>query len=177
MSRIYLTNSATVDALAWQGKRRVGAQTRASVGPEGTYNIMRWPGRMRPVAEGRVLAFMPTSEELRRAKAGMRADDTAAWTEYEAALRRRWGLMRVRAEQHGPGLLTVYRSTPNGGRWDDQWWTAVGTVEDGATLVCACSRASAAAGRCHRVLAAEFLAAAGWEVILDGAPFAASCAA
>lgn len=44
----------------------------------------------------------------------------------------------------------------------------VKNVEDGDTLCCACSRAEAAAGRCHRAWAAEYLARAGWRVILDG---------
>lgn len=41
-------------------------------------------------------------------------------------------------------------------------------VEDGDTLCCACSKAAAARGECHRVWAAELLANAGWRVILDG---------
>jgi hypothetical protein len=42
-------------------------------------------------------------------------------------------------------------------------------VESGDTLLCACSREAAARGECHRVWVAEALAAAGWEVVLDGA--------
>jgi hypothetical protein len=41
-------------------------------------------------------------------------------------------------------------------------------VADGDTLCCACSRATAAKGECHRVWAAELLRDAGWRVILDG---------
>ena len=41
-------------------------------------------------------------------------------------------------------------------------------VRDGDTLCCACSRADAAAGRCHRAWAAPYLVRAGWRVILDG---------
>jgi hypothetical protein len=41
-------------------------------------------------------------------------------------------------------------------------------VVDGDTLLCACSREEAAAGRCHRVWLAEQLVAAGWRVVLDG---------
>jgi len=41
-------------------------------------------------------------------------------------------------------------------------------VADGDTLCCACSRAEAAEGRCHRVWASRFLFLAGWRVILDG---------
>ena len=42
------------------------------------------------------------------------------------------------------------------------------TVAGGDTLICACSRAAAAEGRCHRVWAAEVLREAGWDVVLDG---------
>jgi hypothetical protein len=41
-------------------------------------------------------------------------------------------------------------------------------VTDGDTLVCACSRAAAAEGRCHRCWAAAALVEAGWRVVLDG---------
>lgn len=48
--------------------------------------------------------------------------------------------------------------------------TASGWVDasDGDTLCCACSRAKAAKGECHRVWAAELLHEAGWRVVLDG---------
>lgn len=42
------------------------------------------------------------------------------------------------------------------------------TISDGDTLCCACSRAKAAAGECHRAWAAEALVRAGWRVVLDG---------
>jgi hypothetical protein len=49
--------------------------------------------------------------------------------------------------------------------------TANGIVVDaGDTLICACSRAAAAEGRCHRVWAAEVLREAGWKIVLDGRP-------
>lgn len=41
-------------------------------------------------------------------------------------------------------------------------------VEDGDTLICSCSRDKAAAGKCHRAWAGEYLAREGWRVILDG---------
>lgn len=41
-------------------------------------------------------------------------------------------------------------------------------LRDGDTLCCACARAAAARGECHRVWAAEALVKAGWRVILDG---------
>ncbi len=41
-------------------------------------------------------------------------------------------------------------------------------VQDGDTLCCACSKAKALAGACHRVWAATALAHSGWRVVLDG---------
>lgn len=41
-------------------------------------------------------------------------------------------------------------------------------VADGDTLCCGCAKDAAAAGRCHRVWAAELLRRAGWNVVLDG---------
>ena len=41
-------------------------------------------------------------------------------------------------------------------------------VADGDSLLCACSKADAAKGHCHRVFCAEVLQAAGWQVVLDG---------
>jgi len=41
-------------------------------------------------------------------------------------------------------------------------------VRHGDTLCCCCSKADAAANRCHRVWAAKALAWAGWDVLLDG---------
>lgn len=41
-------------------------------------------------------------------------------------------------------------------------------LQDGDTLCCACSREAAAAGRCHRVWAADILLALGFQVVLDG---------
>lgn len=51
---------------------------------------------------------------------------------------------------------------------DDLQSPITGTV----SLVCTCSIAEAAAGRCHRAWAAEVLGKRGaWEVVLDGAPY------
>lgn len=43
-------------------------------------------------------------------------------------------------------------------------------VADGDTLCCACGRDAAASGNCHRAFAADLLAKAGWDVVLDGKP-------
>jgi hypothetical protein len=45
-------------------------------------------------------------------------------------------------------------------------------VVDGDTLVCACSKAAAARGQCHRAWAAVWLQRAGWRVVLDGVALA-----
>jgi len=47
-------------------------------------------------------------------------------------------------------------------------WPAHGLPRPSLGACCACSRAAAAAGMCHRVWAAEALARAGWRVVLDG---------
>lgn len=58
-----------------------------------------------------------------------------------------------------PGVFCVYCKGRGYGR---------GPVRNGATLLCACSRARAAAGECHRAWAAVVLARSGWRVVLDG---------
>lgn len=45
-------------------------------------------------------------------------------------------------------------------------------IEQTVALICSCSVADAAAGRCHRAWAAEVLAKRGtWDVVLDGVPY------
>lgn len=73
------------------------------------------------------------------------------------------GAMAAGTDVLRPGRLAS--TTPDG----------IVLVEDGDTLICACSRAAAARGECHRVFAAPLLAAAGWRVVLDGREVA-SCA-
>ncbi len=73
---------------------------------------------------------------------------------------------RLEPAEIGPGSLLADFD-------DGDEWEGIGSypgrfVADGDTLCCACSRDEAAAGRCHRVWAAEALAAAGWRVVLDG---------
>lgn len=97
-------------------------------------------------------------------------DAAAAWLAYEEALRATWEPYIDRA--FAPGVLTFGRPAQAGSTasrtWDGQEWERVGEVPDGATLICACSREAAAAGRCHRVIAADMLKRAGWSVVLDG---------
>lgn len=99
---------------------------------------------------GEVPALVPPWEWVRAAKAGELPPE-----EYRARY-----LSRLAQDAGGlvPGALAAYLV---GGRH------AV-AVADGDTLICACSRAAAAAGRCHRCWAGEALLAAGWDVVLDG---------
>ena len=95
---------------------------------------------------GRVPSCTPTAGALDRVRAGtMTIDD------YRAHVER-----RVLDHPHGPGGLTAISDGD------------APPVADGDTLCCACSRAEAAAGRCHRVWVAHLLARAGWRVVLDG---------
>lgn len=102
------------------------------------------------------------------------AELAAAWSAYEAALLTTWGSAAYLAYGLAPGSLAygAARRGPTDGAgvvsWDLDFWARVGEVPDGATLICACSREAAAAGRCHRVIAADLLKRAGWSVVLDG---------
>lgn len=67
-----------------------------------------------------------------------------------------------------PGKLKAWVGVPpKEGVWDGRVTTP---VRDGDTLLCSCSRAEAAQGRCHRVWAAKALLLWGWDVVLDGKP-------
>ena len=125
-----------------------------------------------------MIAFMPPGrlatpaiDAKKRTDAG--DDFTQVWRAYEAALRKVWQKAAGRA--HAPGSLAWCSPTsqydPDGAKWDGDHWMRRGLVEPGCTLTCACSRSAAADGRCHRVVAAPFLHAAGWRVVLDGVEF------
>ena len=109
---------------------------------------------------GRVPVLTPTDAEwydlgrpLIEARRHKRPLDPADVAAYRGALETRWA-----AADLSPGVLLAHAYT---GQREP--------VPDGAVLMCACSRAHAAAGECHRVWAAPFLVRAGWTVILDGA--------
>lgn len=152
---IYLTNLATVSAC-----RRGGGHTGPAVGGGPVIGILRrppaWSERM---LAGHIRALMPSKRELFQAKAGI-----LGWEAYRARLRERWQRSDLR-----PGYLRIaqYGRDPNTGeswRWDgDDWWPSV-PVPSQSTLVCSC----AVGEHCHRQLAAEMLAEAGWYVVLDG---------
>jgi hypothetical protein len=118
-------------------------------GPGRVLTIMAAP---RPAfgeaGEGRVPLLTPPLAWVQAVKAGtLSFDDYREWY--------RGGIEEQPSALLEPGNL---------------WTTADsgGEVVDGDTLICACSREAAAAGRCHRVWAAEALARAGWRVVLDG---------
>lgn len=195
MNTIYLTNAASVAAVA---RGNAKPETAACVGPGPVLSIMRFPREeMGEAGVGRVLSLTPPSRLAAPAIAAKKASDrrphtphcqarlkhgdgececgadelTTAWRAYEAALYNLWGPGLPRL---APGVLGygVARRGPTDGlgvvSWDLDFWARVGEVPDGATLICACSREAAAAGRCHRVIAADLLKRAGWSVVLDG---------
>ncbi len=96
---------------------------------------------------GRVTSLTPSIEDMESAKLG-----AISLYEYRRRFMRmaRWSLMPLEAS---------VGSIPN---------ASIATVRNGDTLCCACSRAAAARGECHRVWAARLLHEAGWRVILDG---------
>lgn len=118
-------------------------------GPGRVWTIMAAP---RPqygeAGEGCVGALVPVLSCVRDVKAG-----TMPWKRYRDLY---LGDMRRRLERLAPGEL---------GAWCPG---EVTKVADGDTLICCCSRAKAAAGKCHRVWAGEALKEAGWTVVLDG---------
>ncbi|HNC23991.1 MAG TPA: hypothetical protein PLU52_07275 [Opitutaceae bacterium] len=195
MSTIYLTNAASVAAVA---RGNAKPETAACVGPGPVLSIMRFPREeMGEAGVGRVLALTPPQRLAAPAIVAKKASDrrphtahcpvrlkhgdgececgadelATAWRAYEAALYRLWEPYFVRL---APGVLG-YGEARRGVRdgldvvsWDGDFWARLGDVPDGATLICACSQEAAAAGRCHRVIAADLLKRAGWSVVLDG---------
>lgn len=180
---IYLTNSATVAAVV---RGQASEASLACVGPPGlmwagkpesmVYSIMRFPRADKGEAGfGRVLGLTPPSRLAKPAIAAKKDTDAGeaaaaqAWRDYEEALRAVWARHTRRLV---PGRLSWAEESPRGRAdartWDGSMWVKGGQVPDGATLICACSRQAAADRRCHRVIAAELLAAAGWRVLLDG---------
>jgi len=122
-------------------------------GPGRKLSIMSMP-RHWEHGDGRVWDLVPLSEYVRRAKA-----DPSWMPEYRA--RYVEGLMPGFLRPGQLGAELVMHDGPALGFRDVD-------VADGDTLCCACSRAAAARGECHRVWAAAALKAAGWRVVLDG---------
>ena len=88
--------------------------------------------------DGTIQELVPAAEDLDAVKAGR-----ITMEEYSARFHARVRRVVLRPENHP-------------------------VLRDGDTVCCACSRAEAAAGRCHRVWSAYLLVQAGWRVVLDG---------
>jgi len=152
---IYLTNLATVSAC-----RRRGGRSGPAVGTGPVIGILRRPPAWATsMLEGHVRALMPTKRELFDAKVGR-----LSWDEYRARLVSRAGHCNI-----SPGGLTIAHSgadpkARDAWAWDDDYWRPSGPVPPNATLVCTC----AVGELCHRQIAADLLAEAGWFVVLDG---------
>lgn len=152
---IYVTNLATVSAT-----RQRGGVSGPAVGTGPVLGILRSPPLWsKAMLAGHVRALMPTRAMLWAAKSG-----ETPWPVYEAQLRALWAEARL-----APGELTIaHVSRPPAGQrawpWDGDCWWPGGPVPAGATLVCTCATGQP----CHRQVAAELLAAAGWFVVLDG---------
>lgn len=93
--------------------------------------------------DGKVTPVTPDPEWVLAIK-----DGAISWDEYEALYRDHLSFADLR-----PGKLLA----------DDGI-----EIRSGDTLLCACSREDAAAGKCHRSILAKVLKGAGWDVILDG---------
>lgn len=119
-------------------------------GPGRKYTIMARPRKWER-GEGQVWALTPDTDALECVRNG-------AWSADKYRVETIEMFQRHRID---PSHLLAERFTPN-----TRWIPVVG----GDTLCCACSRAKAAAGECHRVWAAELLKEAGWHVVLDGKP-------
>lgn len=119
-------------------------------GPGRVWSIMAFPRvNFGEAGEGSAFSLVPDDDHLLALKAG----------EMTLALYRAHFVEQLlEGREHlAPGKLHA--------RLPDERWTK---VADGDTLICCCSRAAAAAGRCHRVWAGEALKEAGWTVVLDG---------
>lgn len=199
MSTIYLTNAASVAAVA---RGAAKPETAACIGPGPVLSIMRFPREeMGEAGVGRVLALTPPQRLAAPAIAAKKAADrrphtrhcqirlehgdgececgadefATAWRAYEQALYKLW---QPRVAHLAPGIIHFGNEAGESAnlardlgilhQWDGSLWVKGMVVPDGATLICACSREAAAAGRCHRVIAADLLKRAGWTVVLDG---------
>jgi hypothetical protein len=140
-----MSEKPTVYLSNWSSSKTPGHH-----GPGRKLTIMARP-RAWEMGVGCVPWLTPNANDLVDVKAGrMTLDQYKQRFEESVALHERHGHLR-------PDDLAIGRLTVG--------W---GSVVDGDTLCCACSRDEASAGRCHRVWSAHALARSGWRVILDG---------
>ena len=126
-------------------------------GPGMRWSIMAAP-RAWEVGDGVINCLTPDVADLRAVQSGaIEFEEYRA--RYEAKIIRR----HSGSSMLGPGYLYS-------GRRELRGPMEYGCVRDGDSLCCACSKAEAAVGRCHRVWLAPLLAVAGWSVVLDGVP-------
>jgi hypothetical protein len=130
--------------------------SRTLHGPGRKLSIMSAPRRWEH-GDGSVAFLTPELTHLRGLQSG-----EMSMMEYQFAIEARWEVFAWRLQ---PGALLI----------DDQGDDHEGIgadparrVRNGDTLLCACSRETAARGECHRTWAARVLAGAGWRVLLDG---------
>jgi len=122
-------------------------------GPGRKLSIMATPRRWEH-GDGRVHILVPLLADMRAAKAGQISVEEYC-SRFHAGVARYIGTGEL-----APGRLLFAPKDTAPGTWEP--------VQDGDTLLCACKRADAAKGRCHRVWAADILAGHGWNVVLDG---------
>lgn len=121
-------------------------------GPGAVWSIMALPAWYHEGA-GRVATLMPQISDLQDCKEGR-----ISFEMYRSSFVHE--LTRLPAGSLRPGKLNAC---------EPRTWQLIRAVADGDTLACACKLEAAAAGRCHRVWAAEALHTSGlWRVILDG---------
>ncbi len=196
MPTIYLTNAASVAAVARGNAKPETAACVGPGQVLSIMRFPR--EEMGEAGVGRVLALTPPSKLAAPAIAAKKAHDrghtehckarlkwgdgececgatgeaeaAAAWREYERALYALWEprVTRLAPRVLGYGCAAALSPGRTTNPWDGEQWVSLGKVPDGATLICACSREAAGAGRCHRVIAADLLKRAGWSVVLDG---------
>ena len=147
-------------------------QTPGCHGPGPLYTIMAAPrAHYGECGQGRVSALVPPLQALLEVKRAQKASprDPEAMRAFLGAVETYRGIFsdHMAKQRHlGPGELLAWIPRVGGARGEE---SAVEVV-DGSTLACACSRAAAAKGECHRAIAVPFLQAAGWDVRLDGRP-------
>ena len=138
------------------GRRRVSVHlsnwgshaTPGRHGPVRKLSIMALP-RAWERGEGSVPLLTPDAADVVDARHG-RLDPAAYRVRF-------YRLVAFRVRKKGLGLAPGTLLTASGE-----------PVVDGDTLLCACGAEKARGRRCHRVLAADLLAVAGWSVDLDG---------